>query len=139
MARLQPRLILQGRVIVAAGHITVARHAIALRRAAGATASACKRAGNNTLWARAMNQAIKHKRIARMHADAAYHELYGHPPPWRGQLAPGDTIKSAYSGRPGTVMKVYSDGSAAILWKDAPAPVSIAHERMPAKLLVKQP
>lgn len=41
------------------------------------------------------------------------------------------------SGRTGHVVKVYRDGSAAIHWDDRePQPEGLAHERMPASLLM---
>jgi hypothetical protein len=54
-------------------------------------------------------------------------------------LHPGDSIRSTYAGRTGTVVKVYPDGSAAVRWDDGePQPEGLAHERMPRRLLEVQ-
>lgn len=51
-------------------------------------------------------------------------------------LQPGDRVRSVYSRRLGTVVKVYADGSAAVRWDDGdPQPEGLAHERMPRALL----
>lgn len=48
----------------------------------------------------------------------------------------GDRIRRTHTGRAGTVMKVYADGSAAIRWDDgAPQPGGKAHERIPRHLI----
>jgi hypothetical protein len=48
----------------------------------------------------------------------------------------GDRVRSVHAGRTGTVVKVYADGSGAILWDDGePQPEGLAHERMPRRLL----
>jgi hypothetical protein len=48
----------------------------------------------------------------------------------------GDSIRSIYAGRTGTVVKVYPDGSASVCWDDGePQPEGLAHERMPRALL----
>jgi len=69
--------------LIAGGFLALVHAALSARRQFGASAAEMKRRGDHTAWAKAMNQAIKHKRMALLHADAAYHELYGGPPPWR--------------------------------------------------------
>lgn len=52
-------------------------------------------------------------------------------------LKAGSRIITKESGRTGHVVKVYGDGSAAIHWDDRePQPEGLAHERMPASLLM---
>jgi hypothetical protein len=52
-------------------------------------------------------------------------------------LSPGDRIRSAFAERPGSVVKVYADGSACILWDDGtPQAEGLGHERMPRSLLI---
>lgn len=54
-----------------------------------------------------------------------------------GVLKVGSRIITKESGRTGHVVKVYRDGSAAIHWDDRePQPEGLAHERMPASLLM---
>ncbi len=51
-------------------------------------------------------------------------------------LHKGDRVRSVHAGRIGTAIKVYPDGSAAVLWDDGtPQPEGLAHERMPRALL----
>jgi hypothetical protein len=48
------------------------------------------------------------------------------------RLQAGDRIVSRHALRPGTVVKVYADGSACVLWDDGEAqPEGMGHERMP--------
>lgn len=50
----------------------------------------------------------------------------------------GGRIKSLYAGRPGTVVKVYPDGSACIRWDDGePQAAGLGHERIPRDLLIQ--
>lgn len=52
-------------------------------------------------------------------------------------LKPGDRIKSFRAERPGVVVKVYADGSAAVRWDDGtPQLAGLAHERVPRSMLV---
>ena len=47
-----------------------------------------------------------------------------------------DRVRSVHARRPGSVVRVYADGSAAVLWDDGePQPEGLAHERMPRALL----
>ena len=57
----------------------------------------------------------------------------------REPLAAGDRVRTLHAGRTGSVMKVYSDGSACITWDDKPAPFGLGHERMPRSLLFVLP
>ncbi|AYH46088.1 hypothetical protein [Azoarcus sp. DN11] len=51
-------------------------------------------------------------------------------------LNPGDRIRSLHAGRPGSVVKVYADGSACVCWDDGePQAEGLGHERMPRELL----
>ncbi len=55
-------------------------------------------------------------------------------------LHPGDRIESLYARRPGSVVKVYEDGSACVLWDDGtPQEEGLGHERVPRKLLALVP
>lgn len=47
----------------------------------------------------------------------------------------GDLITTLHARRPGTVVKVYRDGSACIKWDDKPAPLGLGHERVPREFL----
>ncbi len=52
-------------------------------------------------------------------------------------LQPGDRIESHLTKRPGSVVKVYPDGSACVLWDDGePQPEGLGHSRMPRDCLV---
>lgn len=52
-------------------------------------------------------------------------------------LQPGDRIESHLTKRPGSVVKVYPDGSACVLWDDGePQPEGMGHERVPRDCLV---
>jgi hypothetical protein len=65
-----------------------------------------------------------------------------HDPDFNLPLQPGDRIRSLYAKRPGSVVRVYHDGSACILWDDGePQAEGLGHERMPRELLelVKRP
>lgn len=57
----------------------------------------------------------------------------------REPLAAGDRVRTLHAGRTGSVMKVYSDGSACVTWDDKPAPFGLGHERMPRALLLVLP
>lgn len=51
-------------------------------------------------------------------------------------LSAGDRIRTILAGRTGAVVKVYGDGSAAVLWDDGPEQgEGLAHERVPRRLL----
>lgn len=53
------------------------------------------------------------------------------------RLQAGDRIISRHALRAGTVVKVYPDGSACVVWDDGkPPPDGMGHERMPRALLV---
>lgn len=53
-------------------------------------------------------------------------------------LVQGDRIESPLARRPGTVVKVYPDGSACVHWDDGePQEAGLGHERVPRNLLVK--
>lgn len=54
----------------------------------------------------------------------------------REPLAIGDRVCDRHTGRAGTVMKVYPDGSACVTWDGKPAPLSLGHERVPRSLLI---
>ena len=55
-------------------------------------------------------------------------------------LSAGDRVSGLFSGRVGTVVKVYGDGSAACCWDDgSPQAEGLAHERMPRSLLTLIP
>ena len=65
-----------------------------------------------------------------------------HDPDFNLPLQPGDRIRSLYAKRPGSVVRVYHDGSACILWDDGePQAEGLGHERIPRELLelVKRP
>ncbi|WP_177313505.1 hypothetical protein [Burkholderia ubonensis] len=52
-------------------------------------------------------------------------------------LTVGDTVRSIYSGRIGTVTSVYSDNSVSVRWHDKPSDaLDLGHERMPRHLLI---
>ncbi|WP_374496044.1 hypothetical protein [Zoogloea sp.] len=52
-------------------------------------------------------------------------------------LQPADRIESHLAKRPGSVVKVYPDGSACVLWDDGePQPEGMGHERVPRDCLV---
>lgn len=52
-------------------------------------------------------------------------------------LRTGDRIESHLTKRPGSVVKVYPDGSACVLWDDGePQPEGMGHERIPRDCLV---
>lgn len=54
-------------------------------------------------------------------------------------LQPGDRIESHLTKRPGSVVKVYPDGSACVLWDDGePQPEGLGHSRMPRECLVRR-
>ena len=57
----------------------------------------------------------------------------------REPLAAGDRVRTLHAGRTGSVMKVYSDGSACITWDDKPVPFGLGHERVPRSLLLVLP
>ncbi len=57
----------------------------------------------------------------------------------REPLAAGDRVRTLHAGSTGSVMKVYSDGSACVTWDDKPAPFGLGHERMPRALLLVLP
>jgi len=122
---------------MADGYLSLAKYYLRARRRAVANAVGMKRLGDHSAWAKAMNSAIKSKRRARLHADAAYHALYGYAPHWRDVIKIGDKIKTTRAGRTGRVVKTYKDGSAAIRWDNAPKPLYGAHERMPRSLLIR--
>lgn len=48
----------------------------------------------------------------------------------------GGRIRTFHTGRTGTVMKVYPDGSAYITWDDKPAPFCLGHEHVPHASLI---
>ncbi len=54
----------------------------------------------------------------------------------REPLTVGDRVQTLHAGRTGTVMKVYTDGSASVTWDDQPAPLCLGHERVPRSLLL---
>lgn len=60
--------------------------------------------------------------------------------PAASRLQAGDRIISRDALRAGTVVKVYPDGSACVVWDDGePPPDGMGHERMPRALLVLAP
>ena len=46
----------------------------------------------------------------------------------REPLAAGDRVRTLHAGRTGSVMKVYSDGSACVTWDDKPAPFGLVQQ-----------
>ncbi|MBS0354239.1 MAG: hypothetical protein JSR83_10115 [Proteobacteria bacterium] len=53
-------------------------------------------------------------------------------------LQPGDRIESHLARRPGTVVKVYPDGSACVCWDEGePQPEGMGHERVPRQFLIR--
>ncbi len=54
----------------------------------------------------------------------------------REPLSIGDRVCDLHTGRTGTVMKVYHDGSACITWDDKPAPLCLGNERVPRSMLI---
>ena len=62
------------------------------------------------------------------------------PDATEGGLQPGDRIVSRHALRAGSVVKVYRDGSACIVWDDGePQPEGMGHERVPRAGLVLAP
>ena len=59
-----------------------------------------------------------------------------HDPDFNPPLQSGDRIRSLHAKRLGSVVRVYHDGSACILWDDGePQAEGLGHERMPRQLL----
>lgn len=60
-----------------------------------------------------------------------------HPEQSQSPLTVGNTVRSHYSGRIGTVTHVYLDGSASVRWHDKPSDaIDLGHERIPRHLLI---